>query len=103
MKRTARFFWSASGASCRRARNPACCGAATSGAYRWFLSARLSKTYRTREPTPRAERLWPNQLPEELGQGILRALGKERQPEAAALLAALTEHLARLAVARSDF
>src|SRR6266851_898940 len=50
-----------------------------------------------------AERLWPNQLPEELGQGILRALGKERQPEAAALLAALTEHLARLAVARSDF
>lgn len=55
------------------------------------------------ELQPLAEKLWPNQLPEEFGRGILRALGKERHPEVAALLAALTEHLARLAIARFDF
>jgi hypothetical protein len=49
------------------------------------------------------ERFWPHQLPEELSRGVLRALSKERVPEIAALLAALTENLARLAVERSDF
>jgi hypothetical protein len=49
------------------------------------------------------KRLWPNQLPEELSRGILRGLNQERVPEIAALLAALTENLAHLAIERSDF
>ncbi|HXN24308.1 MAG TPA: PilZ domain-containing protein [Candidatus Dormibacteraeota bacterium] len=49
------------------------------------------------------ERFWPHQLPEELSRGVLRALSNETIPEIAALLAALTENLARLAVERSDF
>lgn len=52
---------------------------------------------------PLTERFWPHQLPEELSRGVLRALNNEKSPEIAALLAALAENLARLAVERSDF
>ncbi len=49
------------------------------------------------------ESLWPNQVPEELSRGILKALEKETAPETAALLAAFLETLGRLAVARADY
>ncbi len=49
------------------------------------------------------ERFWPNQLPEEFSRGVLRALSNEKVPEIAALIAALTENFARLAVERFDF
>lgn len=49
------------------------------------------------------ERFWPHQLPEELSRNVLRALRTEKVPEIAALLAALIENLARLAVDCSDF
>jgi hypothetical protein len=49
------------------------------------------------------ESLWPNQLPEDLSRGTLKALEKETIPEAAALLAAFLETLGRVAVNRGDY
>jgi hypothetical protein len=49
------------------------------------------------------EALWPNQVPEELSRGTLKALEKETSPETAALLAAFLETLGRLAVIRTDY
>lgn len=49
------------------------------------------------------DRLWPNQLPEELGKLTLTALGKEQVPETSALLAAFLETLGRVAVSHGDF
>jgi hypothetical protein len=47
--------------------------------------------------------LWPNQVPEDLSRGALKALEKERTPQTAALLAAFLEMLGRLAVTRGDY
>ncbi len=55
------------------------------------------------EVHPVVEQLWPNQLPEELGGGVLRALAGERSPGIAALLSAVTENLARLALSNADY
>lgn len=55
------------------------------------------------EMTPLIESLWPNQLPEELSRGALRALQSESIPETAALLGAFLETLARIHVSRADF
>lgn len=49
------------------------------------------------------ERLWPNQLPEELAKLTLAALTREQAPETTALLAAFLETLGRIAVSRGDF
>jgi hypothetical protein len=49
------------------------------------------------------ESLWPNQLPEDLGRGALKALEIERNPQAAALLAAFLESLSRIAATRADY
>lgn len=49
------------------------------------------------------ESLWPNQVPEELSRGTLKALEKETTPETAALLAAFLENLGRVAVTRGDY
>lgn len=49
------------------------------------------------------ESLWPNQIPEDLSRGALKALEKESQPQTAALMAAFLEMLARLSVSRGDF
>ena len=49
------------------------------------------------------ESLWPNQVPEELSRGTLKALEKETKPETAALLAAFLENLGRVAVVRGDY
>lgn len=65
--------------------------------------ARLSVAAGLCELMPYAESLWPHQLPEELSRGALRALEKESVPEIAALAAAFTESLARVAVTRGDF
>jgi hypothetical protein len=55
------------------------------------------------ELAPLLERLWPNQLPEELARLTLDALVKEQAPETGALLAAFLETLGRMAVTRNDF
>jgi hypothetical protein len=55
------------------------------------------------ELTALLESLWPNQLPEELSRGTLRALGKETGPETSAMLAGFLETLGRIAVGRGDF
>ena len=55
------------------------------------------------ELTPLLESLWPNQLPEELSKGTLKALAKEQGPETCALLSAFLETLGRIAVTRGDF
>jgi len=55
------------------------------------------------ELTPVLDRLWPNQLPEELSRLTLNALTKEPAPETGALLAAFLETLGRIAVAGRDF
>ena len=55
------------------------------------------------EMTPLLERLWPNQLPEELAKLSLAVLTKETAPETSALLAAFLETLGRIAVSRGDF
>lgn len=52
---------------------------------------------------PLLEVLWPNQWPEELSRSVLRAVAIETSPGVAGLLAAVTENLARVAVARADF
>jgi len=49
------------------------------------------------------ESLWPNQFPEDLSRGTLKALESESTPETAALLAAFLETLGRIAVTRGDF
>jgi hypothetical protein len=49
------------------------------------------------------ESLWPNQVPEELSRGALKALEKETAPQTAAMLAAFLETLGRLAVTRGDY
>ena len=49
------------------------------------------------------ESLWPNQLPEDLSRGAMRALFTETAPETAALLAAFVEALGRIAVSRGDY
>jgi PilZ domain len=55
------------------------------------------------ELSPLLERLWPNQLPEELSKLTLTALTKEQAPETTALLAAFLETLGRTAVSHGDF
>jgi PilZ domain len=55
------------------------------------------------ELAPLLERLWPNQLPEELAKLTLAALTKDQAPETTALLAAFLETLGRIAVSRGDF
>ena len=49
------------------------------------------------------ESLWPNQVPDDLSRGTLKALEKETTPETAALLAAFLESLGRIAVIRGDY
>ena len=49
------------------------------------------------------ESLWPNQLPEDLSRGAMKALDAEKSPETAALLAAFVESLGRIAVSRGDY
>ena len=49
------------------------------------------------------ESLWPNQLPEDLSRGAMKALDVEKAPETAALLAAFVESLGRVAVSRADY
>jgi hypothetical protein len=49
------------------------------------------------------ESLWPNQVPEDLSKGTLKALEKESTPQTAALLAAFLENLGRVAVTRGDY
>jgi hypothetical protein len=55
------------------------------------------------ELSPLLERLWPNQLPDELARLSLTALTTEQAPETTALLAAFLETLGRIAVTRGDF
>jgi len=55
------------------------------------------------ELAPLLEKLWPNQLPEELAKLTLTSLTTERAPETSALLAAFLETLGRIAVTRGDF
>lgn len=55
------------------------------------------------ELTAIIEWLWPNQLPEDLSRGAIKALEKETLPESAALLAAFVETAGRIAVTRGDF
>ncbi len=52
---------------------------------------------------PLLERIWPHQLPEELGRVVVGALERETSPGIAGLLSAVTENLARLAVAKGDY
>lgn len=49
------------------------------------------------------ESLWPNQLPEDLSRGALKALEIERNPQAAASLAAFLDALSRIALMRADY
>jgi hypothetical protein len=49
------------------------------------------------------ESLWPNQLPDDLSVGTMKALESETIPETGALLAAFLENLARIAVNRGDY
>jgi hypothetical protein len=49
------------------------------------------------------ESLWPNQIPEDLSKGTLKALEKETTPQTAALLAAFLENLGRVTVTRGDY
>jgi len=55
------------------------------------------------ELTTIIESLWPNQVPEDLSRGTLKALEKETIPETSALLAAFLETLGRIAVNRADY
>ena len=55
------------------------------------------------ELCPLLDRLWPHQSPEELSRSVLRALTWETSPGIAGLLAAVTENLARLAIAKADY
>ncbi len=55
------------------------------------------------ELTAIIESLWPNQLPDDLSLGAMKALDAETIPETGALLAAFIETLARIAVNRADY
>jgi hypothetical protein len=66
-------------------------------------SARRSVAAGLNELTAIIESLWPNQVPEDLSRGTMKALDKEAVPESAALLAAFLESLGRIAVNRADF
>jgi hypothetical protein len=67
------------------------------------VSARRSVAAGLNELNSIIESLWPNQLPEDLSRGAMKALDKETVPETAALLAAFLESLGRIAVNRGDF
>jgi hypothetical protein len=66
-------------------------------------SARRSVAAGLNELSPIFESLWPNQLPEDLSRGAMKALDTEKAPETAALLAAFVESLGRIAVNRADY
>ena len=66
-------------------------------------SARRAVAAGLNEVTAIIESLWPNQLPEDLSRGTMKALEKETIPETAALLAAFLETLGRIAVNRADY
>jgi hypothetical protein len=66
-------------------------------------SARRSVAAGLNELTSIIESLWPNQLPEDLSRGAMKALESETVPETAALLAAFVESLGRIAVNRADY
>jgi len=66
-------------------------------------SARRSVAAGLNELSSIIESLWPNQLPEDLSRGAMKALDVEKAPEAAALLAAFVESLGRIAVNRADY
>src|SRR5579859_5093756 len=66
-------------------------------------SARRAVAAGLNELTPIIESLWPNQLPEDLSRGTMKALEQETIPETAALLAAFLETLGRVAVTRGDY
>lgn len=61
-------------------------------------SARLAAATGLSELAVAIERLWPDQFPAELSRSALRALVAEAAPEAAAILSAVVDHLARLAI-----
>jgi PilZ domain-containing protein len=67
------------------------------------VNARRGVAAGLNEMTPIIESLWPNQLPEDLSRGTMKALEKETIPETAALLAAFLETLGRVAVIRADY
>src|SRR5271169_1870113 len=66
-------------------------------------SARRSVAAGLNELSSILESLWPNQLPEDLSRGAMKALDTEKSPETAALLAAFVESLGRIAVNRGDY
>jgi PilZ domain len=66
-------------------------------------SAKRSIAAGLNELAPIIESLWPNQLPEDLSRGAMKALEAETLPETAALLAAFVEALGRIAVSRADY
>jgi hypothetical protein len=66
-------------------------------------SARRSVAAGLNEMSSIIESLWPNQLPEDLSRGAMKALDEEKAPETAALLAAFVESLGRIAVSRADY
>jgi hypothetical protein len=66
-------------------------------------SARRSVAAGLNELSSILESLWPNQLPEDLSRGAMKALDREKSPETAALLAAFVESLGRIAVNRADY
>jgi len=66
-------------------------------------SARRSVAAGLNELSSLFESLWPNQLPEDLSRGAMKALDVEKAPETAALLAAFVESLGRIAVNRADY
>jgi hypothetical protein len=66
-------------------------------------SARRSVAAGLNELTSIIESLWPNQVPEDLSRGAMKALDKETVPETAGLLAAFVESLGRIAVNRADY
>lgn len=66
-------------------------------------SARRAVAAGLNEMAPLIESLWPNQLPDDLSRGTMKALEKEATPETAALLAAFLENLGRVAVIRADY
>jgi hypothetical protein len=67
------------------------------------VSARRSVAAGLNELTSIIESLWPNQVPEDLSRGAMKALDKETAPETAGLLAAFVESLGRIAVNRADY
>jgi hypothetical protein len=55
------------------------------------------------ELTSIIESLWPNQVPEDLSHGAMKAMETESAPETAGLLAAFLESLGRIAISRADY